>query len=199
MSETNLDRLDIFTIPLWSSAIQTHDQEKKVLIDFLDNTIKNSQNRNVEHFAVFETSRDIHNHPALDNFIKSLTVFGQSIKQMWSLDETSAVSINHMWATLTQKHGVIMPHKAPNSTLYGLYFLKTPPDSGSLSIEHPSVDTNFFYTYVPTNPAPFNTKKFVTPMPEGTMVLFPAYLKASITPNLSEEDRYIIHFSITLS
>lgn len=191
-----LEQVEMFSCPIWTCQYEGHDKQKNNLIKLLDEIRDTSANRTKGNYNTFETNRDLQTHPAMKNFIDDIGPLGNELTNVWGFEEASSLGICSMWGSITEMHGSINHHSVPFSLLYGLYFLQTPPESGHLEIDYPTQDRDFFYNFAPRTPKTFNLAKFMTPMPEGTLVFFPSHVSAFISTNISDENRYIIHFGL---
>jgi len=146
--DNNLNQIEMFSCPLWTGQLQDHESYQNNLIEVLDDISYTSANRNKENYNVFETNRDLHTHPAFADFIKNIGPYGKELLDIWGLEEASSLGVSSMWGSISERHGVILPHSIPFCMLYGLYFIKTPPESGFLELKYPTNDQNYFSNFL---------------------------------------------------
>ena len=102
-----------------------------------------------------------------------------------------------MWGSCTMPGGLLMPHEVPNSFATGMYFVKTPPDSGNLVIDNPNNNISYFSRMHRKETNEFNVEKYETVTPEGDIIVYPGNLKSMQTTNDNPtENRYVIYFSL---
>ena len=90
-------------------------------------------------------------------------------------------------------------HYHSNSVYSGVYYLQTPPQCGNLILYDPLGNERIFKSTIGIlfNKANESNSSTVNlPQREGTLVLFPAFLKHSVEKNLSSDDRLSIAFDV---
>lgn len=194
MTERITQSMNIFSTPMWVYDSLSHEENKNNIIETLENYQQDTHNRNRKHFKTFVTTRDLQHNPNFEFIIQDLKNIGHELITDWKLEESLSLGIGDMWATVSHKDGIIMPHINTHGFLYGMYFLNTPPDSGYLKLENPVYDKSFFDNFVSRELTEFNIPEFITPIPEGSYCIFPSHLSSQITNNNTDQDRIIIHF-----
>ena len=134
----------------------------------------------------------------LKNFISEISKdIGIAIKDMgWDL-ETQVVKITSMWSIINNKDAFNEKHHHGNSALSAAYYVKAEKNAGNIDFFDPR-QANVFHH--PTSKEVNNVNaqvQSVTPKP-GTLVLFPSYLEHKVNPNLSDDERIVISFNVTL-
>lgn len=198
--KSNVTQHGIFNSCLWTVPFEDHQNDKLNYIKTLEDYKKNTINKNTNiHHRTFITSQDLHTNPAFDNLVQKISSDCKSIIDYWKLEDGVKIGISKMWGSITQPGGILMPQAVPFTFLYGIYFLNTPPGSGELSINNPSINPDFYAALPVKEITSFNTEKFITPMPEGIITLLPGYLNVHSTINDHDNDsRFIIHFALTI-
>lgn len=190
------DQIEMFSCKMWAIENKNHNEHKDKIVETLKDYQLKNHNRNVDHIKTYLTSDDLQHNVNFEPIVELLKTTTSDLIDDWNLDESQSLGINKMWASITGLQGLLRSHHVPFSFLYGMYFVHTPPESGMLRLDYPTLDKNYFYYFQPREVNAMNSKQFVTPIPEGTCVLFPSHLNCDITPNYTEEDRIIIHFSL---
>ena len=106
---------------------------------------------------------------------------------------------SNMWININQKGDYNIEHDHPESTLSGVFWIKTSPECGSLVFNSPkcfveskllsNIDDNFkkIVNYYET---------FTFTPHDGIMVLFPSHMRHYVELNQSNEDRISIAFNL---
>ena len=137
----------------------------------------------------------IYNHK---NFIKFiLPAIEQVITDMNWEKQKQSININNMWAIINTGGSANLRHQHGNSTISGAYYVRAPKNSGDIVFYDPRPAP--VYSYPNSNePNYLNAQvNSITPN-EGGLVLFPSYLDHSVNANLSEKERIVISFNITI-
>lgn len=105
------------------------------------------------------------------------------------------IDLHESWVRITKDGGFHEPHTHQNCSWCGIYFV----DVGDSSIDPPNGANQFFPPFVHTY-QDLGTKiwplETVTVRPrEGTLVLFPSYIRHSAAPYRGLNDRVIIAFN----
>ena len=117
----------------------------------------------------------------------------------------TTVGLKHQcsWVLLHKKGDFTPKHYHQNSWLSGIYYHKTPLNSGDVcfSVSSP----NFGWTTSQMNPYteieehnPYNSGMFIVKPKEGDLFLFPSHLEHSSGVNASDYDRCLVSFNYTL-
>lgn len=98
------------------------------------------------------------------------------------------------WANVNPKYASNKIHDHANCLLSGVYYVKTPPDSGHLVFYDPRQAKTFYKPNVSTlTPYIGDAVNYVSEA--GMLLIFPSWLKHGVEPNLSEDDRVSISFN----
>ena len=132
------------------------------------------------------------------NFIKFiLPAIEQVITDMNWEKQKQSININNMWAIINTGGSANLRHQHGNSTISGAYYVRAPKNSGDIVFYDPRPAP--VYTYPKAlNPNLLNAQVNGISPKEGALVLFPSYLDHSVNENLSNEERIVISFNITI-
>ena len=132
------------------------------------------------------------------SFIKFiLPAIEQVITDMNWEKQKQSVNINNMWAIINTGGAANLRHQHGNSTISGAYYVRAPKNSGDIVFYDPRPAP--VYTYPKAlNPNLLNAQVNGISPKEGALVLFPSYLDHSVNENLSNEERIVISFNITI-
>ena len=103
----------------------------------------------------------------------------------------------NMWAIINTGGSTNLRHQHGNSTISGAYYVRAPENCGDIVFYDPRPAP--VYTYPKAlNPNLLNAQVNGINPKEGALVLFPSYLDHSVNENLSNEERIVISFNITI-
>jgi uncharacterized protein (TIGR02466 family) len=104
--------------------------------------------------------------------------------------------LGNMWANINPPGGYNMPHVHPNALFSGVYYVKTPLNSGRLICNDPRPGIQ---TCMPTRKKgepPKHLWREVHLQPqENRAIIFPAWLWHTVEPNQSTEPRISVSFN----
>lgn len=98
------------------------------------------------------------------------------------------------WANVNPKYASNKIHDHANCLLSGVYYVKTPKDSGTLMFYDPR-SAKTFYKPLVSNFTAYTADAVAHAAEEGLLLIFPSWLKHGVEPNLSDEDRVSISFN----
>ena len=188
-----------FSTPVWINEINNYEDINRNLKDFIykekENKPKGTTKSNVKgwHSDDFDLKNE-----DLKNFISEISnSIGVAIKDMdWDL-ESQLVKITSMWAIINHKDAFNEKHHHGGSALSAAYYVKAEQNAGDIVFFDPR-QANVFHHPTSTSVNEVNAQvKSVTPK-SGTLVLFPSYLEHKVNPNLSNEERIVISFNVSL-
>ena len=101
-----------------------------------------------------------------------------------------------MWANINYQGGYNKPHIHPNSLFSGVYYVKTPKNSGKLVCNdpRPGVQLNMPIRKEGRPPKHLWRECHLEPV-EGRIIIFPFYLWHSVEPNQSNDIRISVSFN----
>ncbi len=107
------------------------------------------------------------------------------------------ICLDNMWININCKGSYHKTHTHPNSMFSGVYYITAPVNSGSICFEHPAVDTMQYdwkdnYKDIMSE---VNSENWYVSALTGRLLLFPSWLKHSVSQNLIEENRIALSFN----
>ena len=114
----------------------------------------------------------------------------------WDVN-SQTVKITSMWAIINSGGNANARHHHGNSAVSGAYYVRAPKDSGDIVFYDPRPAPIYFH---PKSNKPNLLNAMVNSISpaEGVLVLFPSYLDHSVNANLSNDERIVISFNISL-
>ena len=195
MNKPNL----FFPTPVWALQLDNYKSINEQMYEF----IKTSQTKDQKGISKSNIrgwhSKDFNmqeNGPK--NFIKFiLPAIEQVITDMNWEKQKQSININNMWAIINTGGSANLRHQHGNSTISGAYYVRAPKNSGDIVFYDPRPAPVYTYPKA-VNPNLLNAQVNGISPKEGALVLFPSYLDHSVNENLSNEERIVISFNITI-
>ena len=195
MNKPNL----FFPTPVWTLQLDNYQSINEQMYKFVkiaqskDREGINKSNVKGWHSKDFNMQE---NEPK--NFIKFiLPAIEQVITDMNWEKQKQSININNMWAIINTGGSANLRHQHGNSTISGAYYVRAPKKSGDIVFYDPRPAP--VYTYPKAlKPNLLNAQINGINPKEGVLVLFPSYLDHSVNENLSNEERIVISFNITI-
>ena len=195
MNKPNL----FFPTPVWTLQLENYQPINEQMYKF----IKINQSKDIDginksnikgwHSKDFDMQE---NEPK--NFIKFiLPAIEQVITDMNWEKQKQSININNMWSIINTGGAANLRHQHGNSTISGAYYVRAPKNSGDIVFYDPRPAP--VYTYPKAkNPNLLNAQVNGISPKEGALVLFPSYLDHSVNENLSDKERIVISFNISI-
>ena len=188
-----------FSTPVWINEINNYENLNSELKDFIykekEKNPKGTKKSNVIgwHSNDFDLKDE-----RLKNFVGEISKnIGGAINDMgWDL-ETQIAKITSMWAIINNKDAFNEKHHHGNSALSAAYYVKADKNAGNIIFFDPRQANVFYHPYSKEVNNINAQVQSVTPK-AGTLVLFPSYLEHKVNPNLSDEERIVISFNVSL-
>ena len=195
MSNPNL----FFSTPVWTSKIENYKDTNEKIYDYI-NKLHIEDNKGVTRSNVKGWhSKDFNlkdNAPQL--FIKLISQqIGNVFTDMnWDI-ENQVSKITSMWAIINKGGAANARHHHGNSSISAAYYVRAPENCGDIVFYDPRPAPVFSH---PDSKKPNSLNAMVNSIKpiEGLLVLFPSYLDHSVNQNLSDEERVVISFNISL-
>ena len=188
-----------FSTPVWIEQLNNFEN----INDELKSYIYEARNQNPDGIKKSNVNGwhsegfDLKNQ-SLKNFITEISNnIGSAIKDMnWDLD-SQAVRITSMWAIINKDGAFNERHHHGNSSLSAAYYVKAEKNAGDIIFFDPR-QANVFHHPTAKEANSLNCQvQSVTPK-AGTLVLFPSYLEHKVAENLSNEERIVVSFNVSL-
>lgn len=123
------------------------------------------------------------------------------LNQILSVVDSAAKELNlenltltNMWANINTPFNYNQLHVHPGAILSGAYYIKKPENSGSLEFMRSDGGEHFTD---PKQHSFFTDGWAIFEAVQGTLVIFPGWLKHSVGANLSTEDRISVSFNFS--
>ena len=195
MSKPNL----LFPTPVWTIQLENFNEVNEEMYNFIKGNqikdqegIKRSNNKgwHSKDFDMQETEPQ--------NFIKIISPHIEKVitDMNWEKEKQS-VKISNMWAIVNTGGSTNSKHQHGNSTISAAYYVRAPKNCGDIVFYDPRPAPVFYYPRALSSNLLNAQINSVTPK-EGALILFPSYLDHSVNENLSNDERIVISFNVTI-
>ena len=188
-----------FSTPIWASKIDNYKNINKEMFNYINNLKKKDPDGIIKSNFKGWHSKDFslkEKQPV--NFIEGIKKnINNSLKDMnWDISLQS-VKIQSMWAIINKEGAWNQKHQHANSDLSAAYYVSAHDKCGDIVFYDPRAARVYKHP-IAKSPNNLNaTVNSIKPEP-GLLVLFPSYLEHSVKPNLSNEERIVISFNLSL-
>ena len=195
MNKPNL----FFPTPVWALQLDNYKEINEQMYTFIKKTQNNDQiginKSNIKgwHSKDFDLQETV-----TKNFIEFISpaIEGVITDMNWE-KEKQKININNMWAIINTGGSKNIRHQHGNSTISGAYYVRAPENSGDIVFYDPRPAPVYSYPKA-VNPNILNAQVNGISPKEGALVLFPSYVDHSVNENLSNNERIVISFNVTI-
>lgn len=187
---------DAFKVPILE-ILTTVDT--KPLVDYAYQLKNKSEGRVISNVSGWQSADVDINLPVFEELKNVINKFAQDMHEYIDLKKNNKNILDNMWFNINPKGGSNRPHTHPVSIFSGVFYLKTPENSGKINFMNPNRLTEYhfdnnrvenFNSYTCTN-------RWYTPQ-EAKLIMFPACIEHYVEGNMSDEDRISIAFNTKL-
>ena len=190
----------LFPTPVWTTQLENFRNMNEEMYNFIKESqiedkkgIKKSNNLGWH-------SKDFDMQQAKPkNFIKSISPYIEKVMTDMNWEkEKQSVKISNMWAIINTGGSTNSRHQHGNSTISGAYYVRAPKNCGDIVFYDPRPAPIFYYPKSISSNSLNAQVSSITPK-EGALILFPSYVDHSVNENLSNDERIVISFNITIN
>ncbi|MDX1514590.1 MAG: TIGR02466 family protein [Gammaproteobacteria bacterium] len=143
----------------------------------------------------WQSQGDLDRHQACRPLIRFIESTMLEIKQFMNGADSVNFFVRSCWANINPRGSHNAAHIHGNTFFSGVYYVKTPVNSGLIEFRDPTnVREVFHFDFKATTPENCFSQSY-QPRP-GRMFIFPGYLPHEVGENLSDEDRVSYAFNI---
>ena len=114
----------------------------------------------------------------------------------WKIKDKN-IRIKEMWAIINKKDNFNISHIHPNCFLSAAYYVKAPKDCGNIHFYEPN-EVKKFHRPPVEKLTELSSSGFSIKPEEGNLLIFPSYLYHDVGKSLSEDDRIVISFNVSI-
>ena len=195
MSKPNL----LFPTPVWTLQLEKYKTINEKMFEYIkDAQIKDQKGISKSNIKGWHSKDFDLKDESLKQFISFIS---PSIKQVmidmnWEV-EKQTVKIDNMWAIINTGGSANARHQHGNSTISGAYYVRAPKNSGDIVFYDPRPAPVFYFPRAVSSNLLNAQVNAINPK-EGALILFPSYVDHSVNENLSNEERIVISFNVTI-
>ena len=141
-----------------------------------------------------QSGTHLHELPEFQLLIERVQAAAQQILKFLKL-KPAPLKITGCWANVSGPAGHHKEHAHSNNFLSGVYYVKTPEGGDSINFHDPRAQAHVIAPHV-TAPSTKQASTVIITVKPGRLVIFPAWLRHSVDPNLSQEPRMSISFNL---
>ena len=189
-----------FPTPVWVSKIDNYKETNEEIYNYIKNLQTNDTKGVIKSNVKDWHSKDFDlNSTQPKNFINLISpnINKALIDMNWDIDNQN-IKISSMWAIINIGGAANARHHHGNSSISAAYYVRAPENSGDIVFYDPRPAPVYSHPHCKNANYLNAMVNSVTPV-EGGLVLFPSYLDHSVNENLSDDERIVISFNVTLS
>ena len=187
----------IFPTHIWIHSLPAQDAQRinSSVMDALSPLIRGTDNGGAG--GTRQSSQDLHR---FEEFSELVAVFNHASRAVLDAMRVTyaGFQITGCWANIGGPGARHAMHTHANNFLSGVYYVQTPPGARTICFQDPRDQRSILQPrFEETNQ--FNIAIQQVAVEAGTLVIFPSWLKHSVPPNTSQEDRVSVSFNIMFS
>ncbi len=196
MSSPNL----FFPTPVWVTKIDKYKETNEEIYKYIKNL------REIDEKGIIKSNiKGWHSNDfdlkdeEVKKFINLISphINKTLVDMNWDINN-QIIKISSMWAIINIGGAANARHHHGNSAISAAYYVRAPKNSGDLVFYDPRPAPVYSHPHS-KEPNYLNAMvNSVSPV-EGALVLFPSYLDHSVNENISNDERIVISFNVTLS
>ena len=190
-----MDFISTYSIPIWKSTFPTFKIQKN---DFLDIIYKQKElndstyKHNIFGYRSFEYLHTIKELDTLFSYIFKMAVQACRDINLVECDLMFTTS----WFVINYSKKCMVTEHVHGDLFSGVFYLKTPKDSGRLVIQNPGINRSWKGCSLTSEKNQFTAENIhIKPM-EGDIIMFPSYIPHSVETNNHDEERISISFNL---
>ena len=188
-----------FSTPIWTEEIKNYKDSNEQIYDYIKNLQKKDSQGIVKSNVKGWHSKNFDlKEKEPQNFIKIISRQIESVitDMDWDI-KNQKTKITNMWAIINKGGAANARHHHGNSSLSAAYYVRAPKNSGDIVFYDPRPAPVYSHP-ISNKPNYLNAMQHSISPLEGLLVMFPGYLDHSVNENLSNEERIVISFNISL-
>ncbi len=189
-----------FPTPVWVTKIDKYKETNEEIFEYIKKLRKVDDKGIIKSNIKGWHSNDFDlKDTEVKNFINLISpqINKALVDMNWDIN-SQLIKISSMWAIINIGGAANARHHHGNSAISAAYYVRAPKNSGDLVFYDPRPAPVYSH---PHSKEPNHLNAMVNSISpvEGALVLFPSYLDHSVNENVSNEERIVISFNVTLS
>ena len=188
-----------FSTPVWVSRVENYKETNEIIYNYIKK-LQSEDNKGIVKSNIkgwHSKNFDLKN-PDVIKFINLISPNINKVMQdmNWNLKIQTA-KISGMWSIINVGGAANARHHHGNSDISAAYYVRAPKDCGEIVFYDPRPAPVYSHPISKDSNSLNAMVNSINPI-EGGLVLFPSYLDHSVNPNLSDQERVVISFNISL-
>lgn len=183
---------DLFKIPIYDISL---DLENDIIKKYCLELHEQDKGRIRSNVGGWQ-SENLEKDSRLDELLSEILFHSDYFLRELTLDFETGIT--NLWININKYRDYTKEHLHPNSKLSGVYYVDVPEKSGDIIFLHPSYDLlGYDWNCKSTIGSDYvSSGKKLSPK-NGTLVLFPSWLRHLVEPNMNlTDDRISISFNV---
>jgi len=195
MNKPNL----FFPTPVWTLQLNNYKKVNEEMYTFIkSNQINDEKGINKSNVKGWHSKDFNLQEKEPKNFIKFVSPYIEKVMIDMNWDrEKQSVKISNMWSIINTGGSKNSRHQHGNSTISAAYYVRAPENCGDIVFYDPRPAAVYSYPSA-LRPNLLNAQVNGINPKEGVLILFPSYVDHSVNENLSNDERIVISFNITI-
>jgi len=147
--------------------------------------------------SAWQSPRDLHLRRELSQLVECIDAALERVLGFLKISH-SGFEITGCWANVNAAGASHRSHRHPNNFLSGVYYVRAPAGADSINFHDPRVQAGIIRPPVTALTAQ-NTDMVVTRVRDGRLLVFPAWLEHSVSPNEAATERISVSFNAMFS
>lgn len=192
-----MNLVPIYSIPLWQSEYPEFEEHKEIFLTTVKEYKKQNPSKEIPKSNVFG-----YQSPSTLQGVSELRPLFEYICQMGfkasaDLDFIDCdIAITEAWLNINDSRQCMNTEHVHGDTFSGVFYLKTPEESGKLSIRNPGINRMWQGCHLTSEKNQFTGETIRLEPIEGNIILFPSYVPHYVETNNHDEERISISFNM---
>jgi len=186
---------EIFSVPLYSEQLNLNTD---TISQYCLEMKKGISSSTISNIGGWQSPPLKGEHKPLDTLLISILNTAKCYQDTFQYKHL--LKINTMWVNINGYKDYNLEHHHTNTVIAGVYYVKAYKNSGDLVFSNPATIA-MEYDWPGNNLKEFNkynSATWIIPPIENRLLLFPAWLRHSVRPNLNKkQERISISFNLT--
>lgn len=141
-----------------------------------------------------QSEPNLHQLPEFQPLIERVQAAAKQILEFLE-QKPAPLKVTGCWANVTGPSAHHKEHSHPNNFLSGVYYVKTPKGGDSINFHDPRAQAHVIAPHV-VQDSTKHASTVIVELKPGRLVIFPAWLRHSVDPNLGQGLRMSISFNL---
>lgn len=194
--QINMDKLDLFPVPLLGTEFPSADILADVLVPKMKDIESKDQNpipysaNSYTNYNAYTQALDMEECKELKSFIEEC---GKSANKLIGID--GGIMFTGSWFSITRQFGVHPEHNHIPATWSGVYYVQANENDSPITFLDSNKNSN--WPWMQTNQAnSYNTPSYSIKPKTGRLILFPSWLMHRVDQQMADQERVTISFNL---